>query len=254
MSRKSVSTFLFVALLAATIPLTLGCAKAVPDLDVQESTQPQPAAAPVNGRSGVVLQTMDAANYTYVLVDLGGEEIWAAAPQAQVAVGDRVTIPPGAPMQNFHSSSMDRTFELIYFVDQILPEGAQPTADRMPPGHPPISGESVAPDVVADVEKAAEGYTIAEVYDRKSELSGQQIVVRGRVVKANQGILGANWLHIQDGSGSAADGTHDLTVTTQAIAAVGDTVVVVGPLELGKDFGAGYRYDVIVTDAQVTAE
>jgi hypothetical protein len=254
MFEETVRKSLSLALLAAAIPFTVGCAKAVPDLEVEESTQPQPAPAQVGGLSGVVLETMDAADYTYVRVDLGDKEIWAAAPQAQVAVGDRVTIPPGAPMQNFHSPSMDRTFELIYFVGQIVPEGAQPTADEMPPGHPPLGGESVAPEIVAGMEKATNGHTIAEVYDRKSELSGQRVVVRGKVVKSNQGILGTNWLHIQDGTGTAVAGTNDLTVTTQAIAAVGDTVVVVGALELGKDFGAGYRYDAIVTDAEVTVE
>jgi hypothetical protein len=35
---------------------------------------------------------------------------------------------------------------------------------------------------------------------------------------------------------------------------VGSTVVVSGPLTLDKDFGMGYRYDVIIEDAEVTVE
>ena len=35
---------------------------------------------------------------------------------------------------------------------------------------------------------------------------------------------------------------------------VGDTVVVVGKLSTGKDFGYGYKYDVILEDATVTVE
>jgi hypothetical protein len=74
------------------------------------------------------------------------------------------------------------------------------------------------------------------------------------VVKFNANILGSNWLHIQDGSGSAADGNNDLAVTSGAEAAVGDTVVVTGKIVLEKDFGAGYSYPVLMEDASLTVE
>jgi hypothetical protein len=246
---------LFVSLvLAAAAATNIGCTKTVPDLVIEEGRQQSAPAPQVVGRSGVVLETMDAADYTYVRVDLDGEELWAAAPRVEVEVGDRVTIPPGAPMQDFHSASMDRTFELIYFVGQIIPEGSQPAVGEVPPGHPPIGGEPVAAEPVAEVEKAEGGHTIAEIHARRSELAGGEVAVRGAVVKVNRGILGANWLHIQDGSGDAAGGTNDLTITTQSLAAVGDVVVAVGMLETDKDFGAGYRYEVIVTGARVVVE
>jgi hypothetical protein len=72
------------------------------------------------------------------------------------------------------------------------------------------------------------------------------------VVKYNSGIMGKNWLHVQDGSGEA--GTNDLTVTTMATAAVGDTVLVKGMAVTDKDFGYGYKYAFIIEDAQVTVE
>jgi hypothetical protein len=59
-------------------------------------------------------------------------------------------------------------------------------------------------------------------------------------------------VHLQDGTG--AEGSHDLTVTTGATVQVGDLVVVEGPLAVDKDFGAGYRYHVIVEKAAVTKE
>jgi hypothetical protein len=206
--------------------------------------------------TGTVLETMDADRYTYVRVDLGDEEIWAAAPHFEVAVGDRAEMPPGAPMQGFHSQTLDRTFDVIYFVESAGVVGAGTAAAGMPPGHPAIDhlqAETVAADV-SGLKKAAGGFTVAEVYERKAELAGQAVTLRGEVVKVNQGILGSNWLHIQDGSGDATDGTNDLTVTTSGLAAVGQTVLITGALELDRDFGAGYRYPVIVTGAQVTVE
>lgn len=255
MTRKTRSVFILSLILGVAGLTTGSCAKDVPTLEIEEGpVGEQPIIA--GGMPGTVLETMDADRYTYVRVDLGDEEIWAAAPHFEVAEGDQIVVPPGVPMQDFHSKSMDRTFEVIYFVDQIVPEGGDVLAAGMPPGHPAIShpeAESVAGDV-SDIEKAAEGYTVAEVYGGKVELAGQAVTLRGQVVKVNQGILGSNWLHIQDGTGSAADGTNDLTVTTNGLAAVGQTVLITGTLELDRDFGAGYRYPVIVTGAEVTIE
>ena len=98
------------------------------------------------------------------------------------------------------------------------------------------------------------GVTIAEVWQRKAELAGSQVTVQGRVVKYNAAILGRNWFHIQDGSGSAADRSNDLVVTSAAEVAVGDTVVVTGNVVLDKDFGAGYSYPVMVENATLTVE
>jgi len=60
------------------------------------------------------------------------------------------------------------------------------------------------------------------------------------------------WLHIMDGTGG--EGTNDLAVTTDAVASVGDIVVVNGELAVDKDFGFGYKYDIIIENAEVTVE
>jgi len=73
-------------------------------------------------------------------------------------------------------------------------------------------------------------------------------------VKYNGMVMGKNWLHIQDGSGSIDQKDNDLTVTTATPAKLGDTVLVTGRVTTNKDFGAGYRYAVILEDAGVTVE
>jgi len=106
------------------------------------------------------------------------------------------------------------------------------------------------------VEKATgpEAHTVSELYSRKDGLSGKVVTVRGQVVKVSQGIMGKNWLHIQDGSGDGQKGDYDLTVTTGAEAAAGDTVVVKGTFVTNKDFGHGYMYDIIIEDAEIQRE
>ncbi len=88
----------------------------------------------------------------------------------------------------------------------------------------------------------------------KPKLTGSTVTVRGRVVKFNGGILGRNWIHLQDGTGDATQGTHDLTVTTDAKAAVGDVVTITGMLVVDQDFGAGYAYAVLLESASVESQ
>jgi hypothetical protein len=63
--------------------------------------------------------------------------------------------------------------------------------------------------------------------------------------------MGKNWIHLQDGSGAAAQGTNDMTVTSMDLAAMGTTITVKGTVRTGKDFGAGYVYPVLVEDARI---
>jgi hypothetical protein len=258
---KATLSMLATATLAAGLLFTLAACTDT----AEEPAHENPAlAAPVPEGMirGNVLETMDAAGYTYVLLDTAEGQRWVAAQQAPVAVGDTVQTNQGMAMQNFTSQSLNRTFEVIYFSGALQnlsatapPEGQPATA--LPPGHPktlasPVAaGTMVADSAVAAVE---EGKDIAWVYANKDSLAGQPVSLRGKVVKYNANILGTNWLHIQDGSGSAADGSNDLVVTSAAEVAVGDTVVITGNIVLDKDFGAGYSYPVLVEDASLTVE
>lgn len=227
--------------------------------------------SPTQTFSGRVAETMNAAGYTYVLVDDGHKQTWAATMQFAVKVGDAVSFTAGEPMANFRSKSLNREFPTIYFVDAVKLQGANgtetksalpanhpplSTTPQLPPGHPAIDGPATATSepVFKNVSKATGGKTIAQIIGQASALAGKTVVVRGQVVKYNAQILGKNWLHIRDGSGSAEKNNHDLTVTTSTDAKLGDTVLVTGQVTLNKDFGAGYKYAILLDDAQVKVE
>lgn len=221
--------------------------------------QAQAPVAQAAGVSGKVVETMNAAGYTYVQVDDGQKKIWAAAPEFSVAVGDEVIVPDGMPMNNYHSKSLDRDFDVVYFVDSILnpnAPAAAATGEALPEGHPNTKVEAAAPTDVdlSGITKADGGKTVAEINSGKTELSGKEVTLRGKVVKYNAQIMGKNWLHIQDGSGDAADGSNDITITTSTEAKVGDTVLASGVITLDKDYGYGYKYALIIEDAKITVE
>lgn len=222
-------------------------------VDTTTATQP----ADESTATGTVLETMDAGNYTYVRVDTDDGEIWAAATRFEIGVGDTVTVPLVMPMENFHSDSLDRTFPVVYFTSQILREG-DAGSPAMPPGHPPV-GDAMAASHDADgsvevVEPAEGGVTVSQIWTETDALAGTPVTVRGQVVKFNGGILGTNWIHLQDGTGSAENGDNDITVTTLGTASVGDVVTVTGTLVTDQDFGAGYTYKVLLQDAELVED
>jgi hypothetical protein len=76
--------------------------------------------------------------------------------------------------------------------------------------------------------------------------------VQGKVVKVNNGIMGRNFLHVQDGTGD--QDTSDLAVTSKQTANVGDQVSVTGRVAVNRDFGSGYTYPLLMEEASVTAK
>jgi hypothetical protein len=223
------------------------------------------ASSGVETITGTVLETMDAQSYTYVKVKSGSREVWAASGQFKVAVGDTVVVPLETPMRDFHSPSLNRDFSEIYFASRITRPGeAAPASMGAPPplavghsqgGNPHAgmggAGQGEPVTVTEPIPQPQGGTTVADVWANRKALAGKTVTVRGKVVKFNAQIMGRNWLHIQDGTGKADQGTHDLAVTTDAMVKKGDIVTVTGTVGVDKDFTAGYQYAVIVEGATV---
>ena len=197
--------------------------------------------------SGEVLETMDAAGYTYVrLQTADGREVWIAGPLTPVQVGATVHYTEEMPMRAFHSKALQRDFDVLYFQGVIQVEGVA-TAPASPHSAMPMGSSSgVTAGPVEGVEPAEGGLTIAQVYARRDALSGQVVRVRGKVVKFTGDVLGKNWIHIADSSTG-----EDLTVTLAEAPAVGEVVEVEGVLTLDKDFGYGYVYEILLEDARL---
>ena len=198
---------------------------------------------------------MNSGGYTYVRLKSGADEVWIAGPEFDAKVGEQVSVALDMPMKDFQSKTLNRTFPILYFVSDVARNG-QPVGAQPRPAAPALMNSHNASAAAAPVEKMtppAGGFAIADVFARKTSLSGKPVTVRGKVVKFNGGIMDRNWLHIQDGSGSADAHDDDLTITTDAAVKVGDVVTVTGMVGTGKDFGAGYAYDVIVERATVAA-
>lgn len=69
---------------------------------------------------GRVVETMNSAGYSYILVDEAGAMVWLAVPESVVSVGQEIRWNSAAPMRNFNSPSLNRSFDEIFFVNSIM--------------------------------------------------------------------------------------------------------------------------------------
>jgi hypothetical protein len=224
---------------------------------------PSPPAAPIPDEgspsktattlAGEVLERIDVEKYTYLRIgEPGALGTWAAVPSAKnVRVGDRVSVRSAELMTQFASATLKRTFDAIYFG--VLGDGVGSNVGDSAANSP----HAVAAAAGGQVEKVARakgalGRTVAELFAERAALEGKTARVHAVVVKCVEGVLGKNFLHVKDGSGSAADS--DLAVTTSALPVLGSRVLLEGTVAKDKDFGMGYRYPVLLEDARLVGE
>lgn len=203
--------------------------------------------------TGEIVETMDTGNYTYIKVQGADQTIWAATERYPAKVGDRVTVPGEMVMKNFQSPSLGRTFDEIYFTERVLKEGEE-VETALPAGHPSVSAtEKAAPgEETVLIAQPEGGTTVADLYARGAELAGQEVVVKGKVTSYTERVMGRNWIHLADGTGTGRN--KELVLNSTATTRVGAIITVRGVVSVNEDLGHGYQYAVLIKDANITAE
>lgn len=222
------------------------------------SPMPPPEMAPKesvvgpSSLSGRVAETMNSGGYTYVLLEQKGKKTWVAVPEMKVLVGQQISLQSGQETLNFTSKSLNRTFDSIIFSGGPV-SAPKPAGKMEKSGSAGMGSKAVVPPISKNIKvtkaTGADAYTVAEIYEKRTALHDKTAVVKGQVVKVSAGIMGKNWIHLQDGTGDVATGTGDLVVTSQELPAVGDVITIKGTVFKDKDFGAGYKYSVIIENA-----
>lgn len=240
-----------------------GCEDKKPSNAARPDGHPDMQTAATSPRiKGPVLQVLEAGSFTYIEVQTDAGGVWVAAPQFEVQTGAEVVVPEGRLMVDFYSKRLNRTFERVFFVAGVLTEAdvagaagaitapAMSRTSKMP-SIPDMNGAGSPSSVdCSGVERIQGGQTISELFTGKQDFIGKPVRLRARVIKFTPNIMGKNWFHVQDGSGS----DKDLTVISQDSAEVGDAVVVSGTLVADKDFGIGRVYELAVEDGKVEKE
>ncbi len=194
-----------------------------------------------------VEEVIQANAYTYLKVKEGSNLYWIAAAKINVNAGDVLLYRGRLEMNNFESKDLNKKFDKIYFVEEIQ-KLADKGADAMDVKriHTMMPKQDKV-DISIDAPEA--GISIADLIENKDNYKNQKVIVNGIVTKVNNGIMGKNWVHIQDGT--EYNGLYDLVLTTQEIIEQGDTLIFEGTVRTNKDFGSGYKYDVILEEVFV---
>lgn len=205
---------------------------------------------------GKVTETMNAGNYTYIKLDEDGEEVWLASSPMDVSVGERVEYIGGVPMKDFRSKSLERSFESILLITRIKvldrENGDEEEQKEKGDYHEsiPQKKQSLSLPARGEIAKAEKGNTIEEILAAHKEMKDREVVVRAKVMKVTENIMGKNWITLSDGTGTAPD--NKLIAITSENVTVGDIVTVRGVVKNDVNLGAGYKYDVLIGDARIT--
>lgn len=214
-------------------------------------------AAPQQGGSltGKVLEVQHTKSATYLRLQTPNGEIWAATQGPNLKMGMDVTLEETMIMTNFQAPSLNRNFDKIVF-GRLQGTGTNAPHSRgdLATVHAGVGKAPAIADVKVAKASGPNGRTVAEIVNERAALKDKTVFVRGKVVKYNPGILGKNWIHLRDGSGSAADSTNDVLVTSKTETKIGDVVLVKGVVRTDTDIGSGYSYAVMIEAIELAGE
>ena len=241
-----------IKLIAISILMTtllLSCQKK--EQEPKQQSQPDPApqqqiTAPEPQEIGihtvVVQEVIQVSAYTYLRVKENDADFWIAIKKTPVEPGETISYANPMEMRDFTSKELQRTFDKIFFIGAYRKGDASAPATAAPRTKPAIDNKEIS------IAPAEGGISIGELFSNRATYAGKTVIIKGQVVKFSATIMSRNWVHLQDGT--SGDGKRDLTITTQDKAAVGDVVTFEGKITLDKDFGAGYKYEVIMEEAK----
>ena len=175
------------------------------------------------------LEVLQTSKYSYIRVEGEGDGLsegapyWIATLKSDFIEGEEYIYRGRLLKNDFESKEFRRVFDQIYLVSFI--EKA--------------NGEARLNSTIKGV------VSIADIIANPLNFTGQKVKLQGRVVKVNDAIMDRNWIHLVDGS---AD-DYDFVITSNENVQVGHKVVFEGLISTNRDFGAGYKYDLLMEDA-----
>ena len=183
-----------------------------------------------------VQKTLNSGGYTYMKVKDGKNSYWIAMTQRDVKVGDSIKFSEQGWMKNFHSKTLNRTFDNILFAADA---NGQTQAQKM---------QNIQPNIMHSKYQTKDTLTIAQLFKNRDAYVGKKVTLRAKVTKVATQIMKRNWIHLEDGSRFM--NMDDLVFTSSKFAPkVGDVIYATGTVVKDKDFGYGYFYPLIIENA-----
>jgi hypothetical protein len=195
-----------------------------------------------------VIDVENGGDYLYLNVNEGDKSYWMAIPSRTVTKGETYYYNGGMLMKDFESKHLKKSFDKIIFADGIRSVEKEISSDQKSSEVDKKGSNDIVEDNL-NIDKLEGGVSLEELIKDKNIYATKLVKIRGKVVKINNGILDKNWIHISDGT--SFDNKKSITVTSQEMVKVGDTVSFEANLTLNKDFGYGYIYDILLENGKL---
>ena len=206
-----------------------------------------------------VKEVLPTSRYIYLNVSEGSEEYWVATRLQDVKKGEKYYFRGGLLKTNFESKEYNRIFEKVYLVSNLV-SASHGVNQTLAGGGLPSPGESVVDNIIGsgqtpNTSSAETGAVvpregsikIADLVKDPKKYEGQTVQITGKCTKVNPNIMNRNWIHLQDGS----QDDFDMVVTSNDFVHEGQVVTMRAVVGLERDFGAGYKYNLILEDGVI---
>ena len=195
----------------------------------------------------VVQKVLQANRYVYLYVkEEGTSQFWIATRKQDAEKGEIYFYRKPLLKTKFESKEHHRVFDTIYLVSNLVSQDhskhAVAQTTLTPKTEQITASKEDIPIHTNTVVEHKGTLKIAELVKNPKKYEGHTIQLSGKCVKVNPNIMKRNWLHIQDGSKN----DFDLVVTTNVFIPEGSDITIRGVVSLNRDFGAGYKYDLII--------
>lgn len=206
-----------------------------------------------NLHSVVVNKSLPADKYVYLNVSENGKSFWIATRTQDVTIGNTYFYRDGLLKTNFESKEYQKTFDTIYLVSNLVSQVhggnsvSSPTApdfNKTPEEKSIVSTESK--NTVKQVEQEG-SIKIAEIVDHPEKYENKTVQITGTIAKVNPNIMNRNWYHLKDGSKD----DFDFVVTSNTYVPEGHTITIKAEVHRNVDFGAGYKYELILENGEI---
>ncbi len=192
-----------------------------------------------------VNEVLPATRYVYLNVSEGDSKFWIATRKQDIKKGETYFYRGGLLKTNFESKEYNKVFDTIYLISNLVSQDhSKHTGDlnTSVQKNAPIAQKENIPTHTDKIVEHKGSIKIAELIKDPKKYEGHTIQLSGTCVKVNPNIMDRNWLHLQDGSKD----DFDLVITSNTFVPEGSDITIRATVVLNKDFGAGYKYDLIL--------
>ncbi len=192
-----------------------------------------------------VNEVLPATRYVYLNVSEGNSKFWIATRKQDVKKGETYFYRGGLLKTNFESKEYNKVFDTIYLISNLVSQDHSKHTGDLNTSVQKSNPIAQKEDIPTHTDKIVEhkgSIKIAELIKDPKKYEGHTIQLSGKCVKVNPNIMDRNWIHLQDGSKN----DYDLVITSNTFVPEGSDITIKATVVLNKDFGAGYKYDLIL--------